>query len=169
METWKDVAGWEGMYQVSDQGKIRSLDRTVIRRDGKVKRFRGKDLKLNGAGNHGYLAIKFTRNSSPHFYLVHRLVLTAFVRPGKGSEEGCHDDGNKRNNVVTNLRWGSREENCKDRIRHGVNGKKLVPSDIRKVRRLRKKGWTQHAIGAEVGVSPTMVGNILRGDSWFNV
>lgn len=168
-EIWKDVVGWEGFYQVSNLGRVKSLTRRVVRSDGRVCWCQGQILKLNTSHNQGYLMVSLVRNSKYTHRLVHHLVLEAFVGPRIGKQEGCHEDGIKRNNRADNLRWDSRQGNCKDRVKHGVNGHKLAPDQIKKIRRLRQRGLSQQAIADRFGVSQVMIGNIVRGDSWFNV
>ena len=109
------VLGHEGAYEVSNHGRVRSLDRTIIYKNGRVQQYPGRILKLLPASN-AYLQVKVDSKK-----LVHRLVLEAFVGPPREGEECRHLDGNPKNNHLTNLRWGSRRENSLDRTRHGTD------------------------------------------------
>lgn len=83
-ETWRPVVGHEGSYEVSDQGNVRSLDRTTIR-NGHVHKLRGKVLVPVRASEYGYLRVSLGRGK-PQF--VHRLVAAAFIGPGDGVRRG---------------------------------------------------------------------------------
>lgn len=116
-EEWRPVVGWEGVYEVSDGGRVRSLDRTVVFRDGRRAFYRGKTLKprVDENGYHRYtLSLAKKRRQDR----AHTLVLVAFVGPRPDGLEGCHNDGNPGNNRLDNLRWGTRSSNAKDRVMH---------------------------------------------------
>lgn len=105
-ETWRPVVGHEGSYEVSDQGNVRSLDRTTIR-NGHVHKLRGKVLVPVRASEYGYLRVSLGRGK-PQF--VHRLVAAAFIGPGDGFDVD-HRDGNPTNNRLSNLRYLTHAEN----------------------------------------------------------
>ena len=110
-EQWRDIAGREGRYQVSDLGRVRSLPHTVERlnRWGTVTPFKvaGRVRKLQRCSN-GYLMVQFTSDGDRA--LVHRLVAQAFV-PGDTSLHVNHKDLSRTNNVSANLEWATRSEN----------------------------------------------------------
>lgn len=134
-ERWLPVVGWEGLYEVSDHGRVRSLDRTVEmynpRWNCSMKRLtRGRMLSLvdgrgpargwKGSGN--YHAVGLCSQEKGHKkVMVHRLVLTAFVGPDftDGKLDGAHTDGNTLNNRLENLRWATRLENMEDMKEQG--------------------------------------------------
>lgn len=118
-EEWRPVVGYEGYYEVSDQGRVRSLDRAITRQDGTSMRCRGKILKQH-LDDSGRFQLGLTRDGHGQTRRVHGLVLEAFVGPRPDGMEACHSDGNCRNNHVSNLRWGTHAENMEDRVRHGV-------------------------------------------------
>lgn len=117
-ETWKPVVGYEGYYEVSDHGNVRSVDRTVQRSDGVVQRFKGH-LRKPQVDEFGYLRISLRKDGKSHHFRVHRLVLEAFVGPCPEGTEACHGDGDRSNNRLENLRWDTKSENQYDRVRHG--------------------------------------------------
>lgn len=117
--TWRDVPGWEGFYEVSDQGVVRSLPRTVTSRVGIPRTLKGRVMKQ--ATTYGYQRVALTRDNQRIYLLVHRLVLSAFVGPCPDGMEACHEDSNRQNNTVTNLRWDTRSSNNRDRVRHGTH------------------------------------------------
>lgn len=116
-EIWKPIPGWEGSYEVSDHGRVRSVDRIVTTRTGVRKRYQGRVLALT-ADRSGHLAVSLGRAKDK---AVHRLVLEAFIGPSTERQECCHNDGDPTNNNLSNLRWGSRSENQLDRVRHGTH------------------------------------------------
>ena len=118
-EIWRPVAGCEGQYEVSNLGRVRSLDRigTQGTRWGRSMsvRLKGRILKPGTvAGGYQYVKI------GPVGALVHRLVLEAFAGPCPEGMECAHDDGNPANNHASNLRWATKIENQADRRRHGT-------------------------------------------------
>ena len=118
---WKPVPGWEGLYEVSDQGQVRSVDRVVTRSDGRRLNLRGKELKLLVSSS-GHIKVSLCRVSQAQV-CVHRLVLEAFVSPCPEGQEACHNNGDPADNRVDNLRWDTHAENMKDINRHGSNNK----------------------------------------------
>jgi hypothetical protein len=113
-EKWKDVPGHEGAYQVSDCGRVRSLDRWIVRPSGRVF-CRGKLLRPvpTARGN-----LKVTIGTKQ--YAVHTLVMLAFVGPRPDNMEVCHNDGDKHYNALTNLRYDTHAGNEADKLRHGT-------------------------------------------------
>ena len=119
-ETWRPVVGYEGLYEVSDRGHVRSVARFVRGRAGAPSPRVSRALERS-ANTHGYLHVSLSRENRRRTSYVHALVLQAFVGPKPEGMEACHADGDKRNNAVENLRWDTRSENAKDRVRHGTH------------------------------------------------
>ena len=119
-EVWKAVPGYEGRYEVSDQGRVRSLDRTVNQKSrwGTLYTSTRKGQLLRpGRMPGGHLSVVIGRGNSQ---CVHKLVLLAFVGPAPDKHECCHNNGNPADNRLENLRWGTRSENIKDAYAHGA-------------------------------------------------
>lgn len=112
MENWKPVIGWPE-YEVSDQGRVRSLDRYRPGRNGCVRLIRGR--VLGNRSRKGYLRVRFPDRQDK---FVHVLVLEAFMGSRPAGHETRHLDGDKTNNNLANLAWGTSEENKADRKRH---------------------------------------------------
>ena len=106
-ESWRDIAGFEGLYQISDEGRVWSARSRIFLQPTWNKRRKYLYVTLCGDG----------RRVRRH---VHRLVLEAFEGPCPPGLECCHWNGDARNNSVTNLYWGTRLDNMRDRIRHGT-------------------------------------------------
>lgn len=126
MEQWKYIPGYEGLYQASNQGRVRSVDRIVSGRWGNTKR-RGKILKpvLNGPG---YLQVVLCREK-PISRRVHKLIAETWLGSCPQGAEICHNDGNKLNNKVSNLRYDTRSNNNLDKRLHGTRQCKQVLAD----------------------------------------
>lgn len=119
-EQWLPIPGYEGSYEVSDQGRVRSVDRYVYNYAGSINPtfLRGRMRRLRERAG-GYLEVRLSVDAVPVKHWVHRLVLEAFVGPRPDGTECCHIDGNASNNHVSNLYWGTKSQNAQDRVRHG--------------------------------------------------
>ena len=114
METWKPVVGYEGFYEVSDLGRVRSLPRKGSKRletwkDGYSQR--GCVLKPQKRKN-GYLFVNLCRNGEKKMANIHRLVAEAFIPNPRSCKEVNHKDESRDNNCVENLEWCTHIENC---------------------------------------------------------
>lgn len=127
VEVWKPVPGYEGFYEVSNMGRVRSLPRVVEDKLGRRRPVPGCMLKLtprqpgNQAGNISYLAVGLCRNGTTKSVTVHRLVVLAFLGEPKPGQVVRHLDGDHRNNKLSNLVWGTPVENAQDAMRHGTH------------------------------------------------
>jgi hypothetical protein len=114
-EIWKDIEDYEGMYQVSNLGNVKSLPR---------KRTIKKERLLKPAiNNKGYKMIVLCKKSKPKMFLVHRLVATAFIPNPNNYPQVNHKDSNPLNNCVNNLEWCTQQENIKYSWDYGNNSK----------------------------------------------
>lgn len=122
-EIWKDVPGYEGFYQVSNLGRVKSLDRTIRHaRFGSVKR-KGKELR-QAVDRYGYMRVGIFNGNDKKIWSVHRLVATAFIPNPENKETVNHINGNKQDNRVENLEWNTQVENLKHSYATGLNGSK---------------------------------------------
>ena len=141
METWKDIPGYEGRYQVSDLGRIRS---------------RNKVLKLSTAGSQ-YKRVRLRNSGVNTFPYVHRLVASAFIGPCTAGCEVCHGPAGRLDNQVSNLSYGTKSDNRRDRKRDGTDGGTTV---------IRGDGKTYASVAeaaADTGVSRSGVSKVCRG------
>ena len=114
IEIWRDIKGYEGIYQVSNLGNVKSLDRITVRSDGKIMTFKGCLLKYRFHQN-GYASICIKRKN----YLVHRLVANAFLdKEDFDKIDVNHIDCDKSNNALENLQWVSKSENIQHAIKN---------------------------------------------------
>lgn len=125
---WKDIVGFEGLYQVSRCGRVRSMDRVVsVKRYGKIyqKRLKGA-IKAECNDDAGYATV----NLSGKRLRVHRLVAITWLGPPKPGQEVCHGPNGRSDNSVDNIRWGSQTDNRNDHYAEGVgNIKRVIRSD----------------------------------------
>lgn len=104
IEEWRDIKGYEGLYQVSNIGKVKSLARTVMRSNGRLMTIRERILKLR-PDKGGYVRVCLSKDAVETDYFVHRLVAIAFIDNPHNLPEVNHKDENKKNNSVDNLEW----------------------------------------------------------------
>ena len=118
-EEWRPVLGWEGFYEVSDQGRVRALDRVVIRKDmGKPWRYKGR-ICSQRVGWTPYYAVSLTYHNRKETRLVHHLVCEAFHGPRGDGQVARHLNDVKLDNRAENLAWGSKTDNRRDAVRNG--------------------------------------------------
>jgi hypothetical protein len=117
LERWRPVPGYEGYYEVSDHGRVRSVDRLIRRPSERVdRRIPGKVLTLRKpTGQHGYVQAVLSREGKVRFVAVHRLLLLAFVGPCPDGMEACHGNDIPDDNRLANLRWDTHASNMDDR------------------------------------------------------
>jgi hypothetical protein len=154
-ERWKIVADAE-TYEVSDLGRVR---RTTT----------GKFLRLT-VSNRGYETCAVWKDGIQKFRFVHRLVLDAFVGPKRPGEHCRHLNGNKRDNRLSNLKWGTAAENHADQVAHGtravgsrVCGARLTEDSARFI---ANSNMGSFALARMFGVSPGAIWKIRSGRSW---
>ena len=122
-ERWLPVVGYEGLYEVSDIGGVRSLDRIeqlTGPRPG-LRRRRGRVLRQFRLKTCPYLCVRLSKNGVAVTRTVHTLVLEAFTGPRPGDMECRHLNGKHRDNSVANLAWGTHSENARDQVLHGTH------------------------------------------------
>lgn len=118
-ENWVPVQGFEGSYEVSNLGHIRSLDRTLSLPCGQKRRYRGKVL-AESRDSKGYVTAHLTDGRTKAPVRLHRLVAQAFVPNPDNLPQVNHIDGNKRNNAAANLEWVTDAQNKQHALEHGL-------------------------------------------------
>ena len=144
-EEWKSVLGYEGCFEVSNYGKIRSLPREVIKSDGTVQKVYGQELRPFIRDSSKIVPVKHYRvalrkDGKQKKYFVHRLVAAAFIRPPKDNEIINHIDNNGLNNYYKNLEWCTQKENvahCHNQNRQ--NREKVLEGQAKSVATIKQK------------------------------
>lgn len=163
MERWLPVVGYEGLYEVSDHGRVRSLAENRPRNWQRRKVGILKPILIQG-----YHCVGLSKDSEPRRKLIHRLVLLAFIGPCPAGFQAAHNNGTPNDNRLENLRWASAKENQGDRKLHGTSfGGKPFQSEVR-ARLIIELGRSMSVrrIAGELGVSRRTVGLVLSGRSW---
>jgi hypothetical protein len=171
LEQWRPVVGYEGRYEVSDHGRVRSLDRTVPHPRLGTQFVKGRLLR-HWVLRNGYAQVSLHVNGTEKKETIHRMVLAAFTEVCPDRLVAAHNDGNPLNNHVSNLRWSTQKENINDKRLHGTmerSGNRKVTEDmVREVRLNYKKGDAKR-IARNLGISVDAVYHIVRGKTWKHV
>ncbi len=155
-EIWRAVPTWEGYYEASNLGQVRS----VARHNGK-RTIKQKILKFKERED-GYWMVRLQNRERQEQLKVHRIIALTFLAPPSDPEfsQVCHMDGKKKNNVYTNLEWGTPSKNGLDRSRLGENKRHcLTPDDLRQIRASTK---SMTAIALRFGISASHARSIRR-------
>ena len=157
MEQWLDVVGFEGIYQVSNFGRIRSV------KTGKIK-----EQTVQDNDNRPYLGL--WKNNKQKICRPHKLVMEAFVGIRPQGMECCHNDGNPQNNHLSNLRWDTSKNNHADKVKHGTTNRGeqcgTAKLTLEQVRAIRQDDRLQRIIAAEYGVRDNTISRIKSGKRW---
>lgn len=176
-EKWRDVIGYEGVYSVSNLGRIRrdAPPLTGLKRHCAP----GKMLKPCGEAGRPYLIVALSLpGESQRSHNVHRLVSDAFLGPKHPDHETNHKDTNKWNNRLSNLEYLSKSDHTKHQVEHGQRSRgehhyaaKLTEIDVRRIRRLWASGMKPTAISAQYKgrITPDNVSRLVRRESWKHV
>ena len=172
-EIWRDIKGYEGFYQVSNRGRVRSVDRVVENR-GFPRNQRGKTIKLRSTP-FGYLDVGLHKEGKYKRCRVHRLVAEAFIDNPENKPEVNHDDGDKTNNHVRNLYWATRKENMDHAVATGllnVKGEnnyinKLTQEEVKNIiSTLQNTNQSIISIAKDYNINRQSIYNINTGISW---
>jgi hypothetical protein len=165
-EEWRDVVGWEGLYQVSNLGRVAGLRE---RRDISRRRILKPVLK-----NAGYWQVSLQLGPEKKGCTIHRLVACAFLGSPEDRRQVNHKDGDKQNNALENLEWVTCSENMSHAAALGLVNyavgvrnpqHKLTEDQVREIRSLRGV-LSQRTLGARFGVSNTTIRRIQHGQMW---
>ena len=164
-EFWRDIPGYEGSYQVSSLGRVRSLPRVVpvydsVRRISYARLCPGVILRQAVCDKAGHVSVhlgKYCRGIP-----VHQLVMLAFHGAPPPGMEAMHLNGIPTDNRPENLQYGTHSQNMTDMYRLGKGPLKLTPEDVRQIRFGLASGWSVKELAAAYGVSETCIRRIRK-------
>ena len=179
-EVWKAIPGYEGYYDGSNQGRIRSYwQRIYLGKYGSrvvLNNIPQKLLKYKVDRRSGYFVVGLHKDGKSKSFWVHKIILITFRGPCPPGMEGCHNDGVPLNIHIDNLRWDTHRNNILDRQKHGtnINGErngqaKLTEINVRYAKNLLEQGLSQGKIGKILGVSQTSIHKIATGKKWAHL
>lgn len=166
-EEWRPIAGYEGLYEVSSLGRVRSLDIRVRTYQGTRAR-RGRLLRFKPRPD-GYKTVSLSRDSKVTDFLVHRLVASAFISNPLSHPEVNHRDFDKTNNQASNLEWCNAGMNRVHSAKHGRYGRACTVEKAAAAKRLLAQGAPISLIAKQLGISPKIVAHIRAGTGWAHV
>jgi len=171
-EIFKPVVGFEGKYEVSNLGRVKSLKRSVTDSMGRIKSF-DESFKLPTLASTGYLIVSLRDKSKRKSDSIHRLVALAFIPNPENKPEVNHINGDKKDNRVDNLEWVTRSENFLHAYRTGLNkgrggvGNKLTSEDVSDIRaKYTPFKYTQSKLAKEYGVTQSVISRIICNKAW---
>lgn len=164
VEVWSPVVGHEGLYEVSNLGRVKCLQHL-----NKKGRLTSEFILSQSQSKYGYWNVGFARRK----FQTHCLVLLAFIGPRPEGCEGCHNNGDSSDCVLSNLRWDTPKANAADKLLHGTSNcgernprAKLTESQVRSIRLRFEQGVSGVAISREFGIAKSAVSRIKLGQSW---
>lgn len=172
MEEWKDIKGFEGMYQISNLGRVKTLN---------YKNTGEERIRANSLTRDGYIKVRLLHKGKDKTARVHRLVAEAFIPNKENKDTVNHIDGDKTNNNVNNLEWADRKQQMLHAYKLGLkkpedgikNGNSRLSKEqileIRKIYKPRDKEYNTIALGKIYGVCDTVIGDIVNFRTYKNV
>lgn len=167
-EIWKDIPGYEGRYQASTEGRIRSVDRVLRRqlKHGKTghRKCPGK-IKTPTPSNAyiPYLKVWLHGENGKKCYLLHRIIALTFLGDCPAGQEVRHLNNDYLDNRAENLAYGTHGDNMTDTVAAERHAHRLQPDDVRSIRKRLAAGETNTAISKDYGVSDVVISNIRLG------
>jgi hypothetical protein len=163
-EVWKEVYGISE-YAVSNYGRIKRVK--------KGQGARCREIKWQTNTSNGYPVVRFCINGKQFAKSVHQIVALTFLGEKPLDKEIRHIDGNKLNNHLDNLAYGTKKENAKDKKLHGtylfgenIHNAKLKNNDVINMRKMREEGFLLKDISSKFGIAVSTAGRVCRGITW---
>lgn len=165
-EIWKDVIRYEGIYEVSNKGRVRAKERVFIQRNGSIKHRRARILQTKVAGF--YPEVSLCVDYAIEKRRVHDLVAESFLGPRPKGMYVCHNDGTMDNNNLDNLRYDTPAGNSADKIKHGTRNYVLNETKVMAILKLRG-AMNYNEIADKFRVHKSTIHRIMRGQNWSHV
>ncbi len=177
LEEWRPVVGYEGLYEVSSLGRVRSLDRVIeqnSRWGQQSRRKAGRVLRLH-TDKLGYRSIKLCKSAVQKTSKVAHLVAAAFIGPRPTGQHVCHNDGVPGHDAASNLRYDTIAGNFSDKLLHGTLKRgsdcsyaRATEDQVRQIRADGKTGtWDQ--LAERYGLSVSIVRGIVERKTWRHI
>jgi hypothetical protein len=171
-EEWRDVVGYEDLYQVSSLGRLFAKARTSPGRFGATQKRKAHMMSAYvDKTSTGYVSASIRRDGISKKVNIHVLVLEAFVGPRPSpSHEACHCDGNRANAALSNLRWDTASANKTDMILHGTHpagersGKAKLTAEL--TNWIKESGQSSKTVAHAIGVAPSTIRAVRIGQNW---
>lgn len=171
-EIWKDIKGYEGLYQISSFGRVKSLERVTSQ-----NKFLSEKLKIASLSVQGYFKVTLCKNGKCIQLYIHKLVAENFLDNPENKLQANHIDGIKINNHISNLEWVSPLENMTHARNLGLLNIKgennhfhsLNESEVLAIRKLYSEGYTSNRLAKMYGVSTTCILLIKSRKTWKHI
>ena len=169
MEEWRDIIGYEGYYQVSNLGRVKSLPRVV--RTDKLFNIKGS-IKKSSINTKGYFVTSLRINNKSEVKYLHRLIAETFISNPNNYPQVCHKNDIKTDNTLDNLYWGTPKDNTADCIRNGTfisSNTLLKVEQVKEIRRLLTEGFSCSNISLKFLVNAKTINDIKNNKIWKNI
>jgi len=176
-EIWKEVKNYEGIYEVSNIGNVRSLDNYIDNKHGSKSFKKGRVLK-KFISVKGYLQTSLSKKTIRFNTGIHRLVAIAFIENTDNKPQVNHIDGDKNNNNYYNLEWCTNSENqihavknnlCNHNLGEKHHNSKLTNYEVKTARRMHELGWNNITLSRHYNISAPAMSKILRNETYINI
>ena len=176
---WRPVEGYEGIYEVSSAGEVKSLPRLKYcgHKGSPPQKVVGRTLKVS-EDRLGYSRVKLSKDGTSNLKYLHRIIASAFIEPIAGKMEVNHIDGDKSNNSLKNLELVNRSENMKHNFSIGIsqarrgddnNKAKLSWDSVKKIRKLYSDGVSQKDLSEKFEVTIANISCIVNNKTWKEI
>lgn len=179
-EIWRPLLGYEGLYEISNLGEVKSLPRAV-RSVGSAKKeyliHRKEKILSKIIDSNGYIQVTLTKNKISKLTLVHRIIALAFIPNPENKRCVNHKNGIKTDNRVENLEWMTHSENSKHSFQIGLQcnkgenhpSSKLTTKDVLLMRKLKSEGKSSYSLAKMFGITYTTAKEIIKRKTWQHI
>ena len=169
-EVWKPVKGYEGLYEVSSLGRIKSLERTTLAKNAKKSYVVKQRILKQAPNNQGYLTVNLAKEGNRKTFKIHAVVAAVFLGEKPHQEEVRHGVGGRLDNSVQNLSYGTHEDNERDKIRDKTSNHKFSAEEILEIRQIyREKQLNMRQLSILYDVDAGCIYKIVNYKSYKHV